>query len=252
MVSSDAILFWFRQYSNPSSPLYQKAFLPIYPDDFVTDIARGTLPSVSWLIPPIGYDEHPPSPSAMGEWYTGQILTALMANPAVWSKTVVFHTYDENDGFFDHVPPPVAPAGTRGEYLSASPLPATAQGIAGPLGLGYRVPMLVISPFSRGGHVASEVSDHTSQLRFLEARFGVKAPNISSWRRTHTGDLTTALHMGHATASTPRLPSTAHDQQPDMAALGCTVGDVVGAGNDQPVYPVPAHQSMPRQERTRR
>jgi phospholipase C len=252
MASTDAILFWFRQYANPSSPLYQKAFLPIYPDDFVTDIAQGTLPSVSWLIPPIGYDEHPPSPSAMGEWYTGQILTALMANPAVWSKTVVFHTYDENDGFFDHVPPPVAPAGTRGEYLSASPLPATAQGIAGPLGLGYRVPMLVISPFSRGGHVASEVSDHTSQLRFLEARFGVKAPNISSWRRTHTGDLTTALHMGHATASTPRLPSTKHDQQADMAALGCTVGDVVGAGNDQPVYPVPAHQSMPRQERTRR
>jgi phospholipase C len=173
----------------------------------------------------------------------------LMSNPAVWSKTVVFHSHDENDGFFDHVPPPVAPAGTPGEYVTTSPLPGAAQGIAGPIGLGYRVPMLVLSPFSRGGHVASEVSDHTSQLRFLEARFGVKAPNISAWRRAHTGDLTSTLHTGHGVMSTPRLPSTNRDQQADMAALGCTVGDVVGAQKDQPAYPVPVHQSMPHQER---
>jgi len=249
MSTTNATLFYFTQYSDPSSALYQKAFLPIYPDDFVTDIERGTLPAVSWLIQPIGYDEHPPSPPALGEWFTSQVLGALMANPSVWSKTVLFHMYDENDGFFDHVPPPVAPAGTPGEYLTTSPLPARAKGIAGPLGLGYRVPMLVISPFSRGGHVASEVSDHTSQLRFLEARFGVRAPNISAWRRRHTGDLTSALHMGHADVSTPRLPSTAQDQQADMAALGCTVGDVVGAAKDQPPFPVPSHQSMPRQER---
>ena len=251
MSTTNATLFFFSQYSDPRSALYQKAFLPIYPDDFVADIERGALPAVSWLIQPIGYDEHPPSPPAMGEWYTSQVLRALMANPSVWSKTVLFHTYDENDGFFDHVPPPVAPAGTPGEYVTTSPLPATAKGIAGPVGLGYRVPMLVISPFSRGGHVASEVSDHTSQLRFLETRFGVRAPNISAWRRRHTGDLTAALHMGHADVSTPSLPGTTHDQQADMAALGCTVGDVVGAQQDQPVYPVPAHQSMPRQERRR-
>jgi phospholipase C len=108
--------------------------------------------------------------------------------------------------------------------------------------------MLVISPFSRGGHVASEVSDHTSQLRFLEARFGVKAPNISAWRRNHTADLTSTLHMGHADAAVPRLPSTAHDQQADMAALGCTSGDLAEAVDNQPVYPVPAHQTMPTQE----
>jgi phospholipase C len=249
MHTSDAILFWFRQYSDPSSALHQKAFLPTYPDDFVTDIARGALPAVSWLIPPIGYDEHPPSPPAMGEWYTGQVLRALMANPAVWSKTVLFHTYDENGGFFDHVPPPVAPRGTAGEYVTVAPLPDSAEGIAGPVGLGYRVPMLVVSPFSRGGHVMSQVSDHTSQMRFVETRFDVKAPNISAWRRRHTGDLTAALHMGHADVSAPVLPSTALDQQADMAALGCTVGDVVGAEKDQPQYPVPAHQSMPRQER---
>jgi phospholipase C len=248
LLISDAILPYFKQYANPNSALYQKAFLPLYPNDFAADIAQGTLPAVSWVTPPLGYDEHPPAAPAMGEWYTSQVLRTLMSNKSVWAKTVVFHCYDENDGIFDHVPPPVAPAGTAGEYVTASPLPSTAQGVAGPVGLGYRVPMLVISPFSRGGHIASEVADHTSQLRFLEARFGVKAPNISAWRRKHTGDLTSALHMGHAQVAVPKLPSTAHDQQADMAALGCTSGDVVEAADNQPVYPVPLHQSMPRQE----
>jgi phospholipase C len=251
LVASDAVLPWFRQYSNPSSALYQKAFLPLYPSDFTSDVAHGTLPAVSWLIPPIGYDEHPPAPPAMGEWYTSQVLATLWSNPSVWAKTVVFMTYDENDGFFDHVAPPVAPPGTPGEYVSVSPLPGDASGVSGPVGLGYRVPMLVISPFSRGGHVASEVSDHTSQLRFLEARFGVRAPNVSAWRRRHTGDLTSTLHMGHGVVRRPVLPSTVHDQQASMAALGCSAGDLVGAGNGQPPYPVPAHQSMPRQERRR-
>jgi phospholipase C len=168
MVITDSVLYFFNQYSSPASPLYQKAFLPIYPDDFFTDVAQGTLPAVSWLIPPLGYDEHPPAPPALGQWYTSQVLKILMANPKVWAKTVVFHCYDENDGFFDHVPPPVPPAGTAGEYVTVSPLPATAQGVAGPVGLGFRVPMLVISPFSRGGHVSSQVADHTSMLRFLE------------------------------------------------------------------------------------
>jgi len=251
MVITDAILYWFRQYSNPNSALYQKAFLPIYPDDFAKDVAQGTLPAVSWLIPPLGYDEHPPAPPALGEWYTSQVLRTLMSNPKVWSKTVVFHTYDENDGFFDHVPPPVPPAGTPGEYVTTSPLSPLAFGVDGPVGLGYRVPMLVISPFSRGGHVASEVADHTSQMRFLEARFGVKAPNISDWRRRHTGDLTSTLHMGRADLSKPKLPSTSHDQAADMAALGCTNLDLDEVGSGQPVYPVPMHQTMPRQERAR-
>jgi phospholipase C len=248
LLISDAILPYFKQYANPNSALYQKAFLPLYPNDFAADIAQGTLPAVSWVTPPLGYDEHPPAAPAMGEWYTSQVLRTLMSNKSVWAKTVVFHCYDENDGIFDHVPPPVAPAGTAGEYVTASPLPSTAQGVAGPVGLGYRVPMLVISPFSRGGHIASEVADHTSQLRFLEARFGVKAPNISAWRRSHTGDLTSALHMGRAEVAVPKLPSTAHDQQADMAALGCTSADIVEAADNQPVYPVPLHQSMPRQE----
>jgi phospholipase C len=248
-ILSDAILPYFSQYQNPQSVLYQKAFLPLYPNDFVSDIKAGTLPAVSWLIPPIGYDEHPSSPPALGEWYTSQVLSALVSNPKVWSKTVLFHMYDENDGFFDHVPPPVAPHGTPGEYVTVSPLPDDADGFAGPVGMGFRVPMLVLSPFSRGGHVASQVFDHTSQLRFLEERFGVKAPNVSAWRRKTAGDLTSTLHMGTADATTPKLPSTSRDQMANVMALGCSESQILEADNNMPSYPVPVHQSMPRQER---
>ena len=112
--------------------------------------------------------------------------------------------YDENDGFFDHVPPPVAPAGTPGEYVTVDPLPATANGVAGPLGLGFRVPMLVVSPFSRGGYVSSEVFDHTSQVRFLEERFGIHASTISAWRRKTVGNLTE--HFAHGISGRRRYP----------------------------------------------
>jgi phospholipase C len=249
-ILSDAILPYFSQYKSPTSALYQKAFLPLYPNDFVSDVKAGTLPAVSWIIPPLGYDEHPSSPPALGEWFTSQVLSALVANPEVWSKTVLFHMYDENDGFFDHVVPPVAPKGTPGEYLSVSPLPDDADGTAGPIGMSFRVPMLVLSPFSRGGHVASEVFDHTSQLRFLEERFGVKAPNISAWRRHTAGDLTSTLHPKRSDPTMPKLPSTSKDQMADVLAEGCTSTSVLEAApsSAMPNYPVPAHQSMPSQE----
>jgi phospholipase C len=250
-ILSDAILPYFSQYKDPSSSLYQKAFTPLYPNDFVSDIQAGTLPAVSWIIPPLGYDEHPSAPPALGEWFTSQVLAALVSNPEVWSKTVLFHMYDENDGFFDHVVPPVAPKGTPGEYLTVSPLPHDADDTAGPIGMSFRVPMLVLSPFSRGGHVASEVFDHTSQLRFLEERFGVKAPNISAWRRHTAGDLTSALHPKRSDPTVPKLPSTSKDQMANVLAEGCTSTSVLEAALDSamPNYPVPARQVMPTQER---
>ena len=211
--------------------------------------SEASCPAVSWLIPPAGYDEHPSAPPALGEWFTSQVVAALVAQPDVWSKTVLFHMYDENDGFFDHVPPPSPPKGTAGEYLTQRTLPADAKGVRGPVGMGFRVPMLVVSPFSRGGHVASDVFDHTSQLRFLEERFAVKAPNISAWRRKTAGDLTSTLHMGQANTSAPTLPSTADDQMANMMALGCTQLEILNLQKNMPIYPVPAHQSMPTQER---
>ncbi len=248
LLVGDAILPYFSQYKNPSSSLYRKAFLPQYPTDFVTDVASGNLPSVSWILPPDGYDEHPPAPPALGEWFTSQMLKTLVSNPDVWSKTVLFHMYDENDGYFDHVPPPTAPPGTAGEYLTASSLPSGTGGVRGPIGMGFRVPMLVLSPFSRGGYVASEIFDHTSQLRFLEERFGVRAPNLSTWRRDNAGDLTSTLHMRHKDASTPLLPSTSKDLPADVMAEGCTQLDILEASGDKAAYPVPQHQVMARQE----
>jgi phospholipase C len=129
------------------------------------------------------------------------VLEALTANPAVWSKTVLFVNFDENDGFFDHAPPPAPPSivstgptvlagaptvDTAGEYHEVLPPgidPTRCLPLGKPYGLGPRVPMYVISPWSKGGWVSSEVFDHTSVIRFLERRFGVAEPNISGWRR---------------------------------------------------------------------
>ena len=246
---SDAILPYFSQYSNPSSALYQNAFIPTFPDDFTHDVSTGTLPSVSWIIPPLGYDEHPPAPPNLGAWYIDQVLKTLTSNPKVWSKTVLFIMYDENDGFFDHVPPPVAPPGTPGEYVTVDPLPATAQGVAGPMGLGFRVPMLVVSPFSRGGYVSSETFDHTSQIRFLEERFGIHASEISAWRRKTVGDLTSTLRLGTHDASPPNLPSTSKDTTASVEAMGCSAGDLVELDISPTPYPLAARQTMPTQEK---
>jgi phospholipase C len=218
MEATDHVLPYFTAFRNPLSPLYGKAFEQTFPNDFVADVASGSLPSVSWIIPPIGFDEHPSSASANGMYFTSLVLDALSSNPEVWSKTAFFLMYDENDGWFDHVSPPTAPPGTPGEYLTATPptlgdpSPGTLS-ITGPLGLGVRVPMLVISPFSRGGHVATELFDHTSQLQLVSKRFDVELPNVSDWRRRTVGDLTSALFRTHPRAQRPlpRLPTPVVD-----------------------------------------
>ncbi len=181
----------------------------------MSDIASGSLPSVSWIIPPLGFDEHPSSAPANGMYFTSLVLDALTANTTLWSKTALFLMYDENDGWFDHVAPPTPPAGTSGEYLTATPSsilePGNSSqtlGISGPLGLGMRVLMLVISPFSRGGHIASETFDHTSQLQLVAERFGVEVPNVSAWRRSVVGDLTSTMFQGPVDTSVPSLPPT--------------------------------------------
>ncbi|HUY86713.1 MAG TPA: alkaline phosphatase family protein [Acidimicrobiales bacterium] len=246
MIFSDNPLLYFKQYQDPTTEIHQRAFSSIYPDDFAKDVAAGTLPQVSWIIPPIGYDEHPPAPSVLGEWFSQQVISTLISNPKVWSKTVLFIMHDENDGFFDHVAPPVAPKGTPGEYVSVDPLPPQANGIAGPIGLGFRVPMLVVSPFSRGGYICSEVFDHTSQLRFIETRFGVGVPNLSSWRRGVTGDLTSTLHMGYSDSSVPRL--AAASKTDPVIARECQTAQLAEINVPMPQYPVPANQVMPVQE----
>ncbi len=173
---------------------------------FARDVQTGSLPQVSWLVAPTGACEHPDASPGYGEAFTAQIIEALVANPAVFAKTVFILNYDENDGFFDHVLPPVpAPHPS----LGASTVAVRDEVFGGePVGLGPRVPMIVVSPWTRGGWVNSQVFDHTSVLRFLEARFSVPEPNISAWRRTMTGDLTTVFDFTGAEPKPPRLPST--------------------------------------------
>jgi phospholipase C len=211
-IFSNNVLSYFKNFQDPASALYRNAFGSHFPLDFLADASSGNLPQVSWVIPPVFTSDHPPSPSLFGETVLSTIITALMANSAQWAKTVLFATYDENGGFFDHVPPVTAPPGTPGEYITAPAVPdPTAVGspaILGPIGLGFRVPMLIISPFSRGGFVSSDLFDHTSVLRFLEARFGAEVPNLSAWRRATVGDLTSAFNFKSPDQSIPKLPPT--------------------------------------------
>ncbi len=206
----DSVLPYFTAYRTGST-LAARGIQPTFPGDFMTDLAAGSLPQVSWLSPGLVDSEHPGfSRAVSGEIVTRQIVEALIDHPKTWAKTALFITWDENGGFFDHVAPPTPPKGTKGEFLSVSQLPSAAQGVRGPIGLGFRVPMLVVSPFSRGGLVCPDTFDHTSTLRFLEARFGVEVPNLSRWRRGVTGDLTSAFNFaaGPRTAR-PALPNPA-------------------------------------------
>ena len=244
----DNILPYFTAFRNPASPLYAKAFNPTFPGDFARDVASGALPSVSWICAPIGFDEHPSSSSINGMWFTSVVLETLVSNPSVWAKTAFFLMYDENDGWFDHVPPPTSPHGTEGEYLTAPPPAknnpdANGQSIPGPLGLGVRVPMLVMSPFSRGGHIASQVFDHTSQMKLVCERFGVELPNVSAWRRQAVGDLTSTLFRGQADTEVPALPTTSIYMP--LSGQCSEVNQDADSGGAGPS--VPTKQTMPKQ-----
>jgi phospholipase C len=244
-ILSDNVLTYFQNYQDPSSVLHQQAFGPQFPTDFLADIVSGNLPQVSWLVGSVLTSDHPPAPSLFGENVLSLIVNALAANPALWAKTVLFLTFDENGGFFDHVPPVTAPPGTPGEYVTAAAVPdPTSVGIppiSGPIGLGFRVPMLVISPFSRGGFVSTDLFDHTSILRFLETRFGAEVPNLSAWRRSAVGDLTSALNLKAPDTSIPSLPATI----PGVAqAIQQCANNLAGFTQ----YTVPATQTAPTQE----
>lgn len=179
---------------------------------FRKDVHDAQLPSVSWLVAPENFSDHPGS-AWYGSWYISEVMDILTRNPEVWKKTVLIITYDENDGYFDHVPPFTVPNPYRADTGAVSPgIDCSVEYVRtadqhsdekesreSAIGLGFRVPMLVISPWSRGGWVCSEVFDHTSSLRFLEKflsnKFGKKIAetNISNWRRTICGDLSSAF-----------------------------------------------------------
>ncbi len=251
----DNSLLYFHQYqfAMPGTALAERAktgtnilALGREPDRLMdilrADVSSNRLPQVSWIVSPEAYSEHPNWEPGFGAWYLSQIVDILASNPDLWSRTALFITYDEEGGFFDHLVPPTPPP-TRAQGLSTVPItneifPGDAGHASGPYGLGIRVPMIVVSPWTRGGWVNSQLFDHTSLIRFLEARFAHHDPdliedNITPWRRAVVGDLTSAFDFKTPNAGRfPALPGTASfkpqdlERQPDEEPIPPAVGAV--------------------------
>ncbi|WP_329128679.1 phospholipase C, phosphocholine-specific [Streptomyces sp. NBC_01476] len=199
------------------------------------DVLAGTLPQVSWLVTNQRFSEHPDGAPTDGAYYVHEVLKALNADPDVFNSTLVIINFDENDGQFDHVPPPVPAPGETDEFVAGTDLSQYGFNQPVPVGLGFRVPLLLVSPWTRGGWVTSEVSDHTSVIQFLEKWTGALgkpaiSPNISDWRRRVCGDLTGAFDFTSPVYGLPKLP--------DLSPIG------EPAGYNPPV----TTNAMPRQE----
>ncbi|MEO6930033.1 MAG: alkaline phosphatase family protein, partial [Chitinophagaceae bacterium] len=195
---------------------------------FRKDVETGKLPTVSWLVAPENYSDHP-SAAWFGAWYLSECMDILTKNPEVWKKTIFVLTYDENDGYFDHQPPFVSPDPRNSSTGKVSPsIDPSSEFVTmdqekkrnytqknlreNSIGLGYRVPMVIASPWSRGGWVNSEIFDHSSSLRFLEnfleKKTGKKISetNITSWRKSICGDLTSVFRTNKNEASAKPAP----------------------------------------------
>ena len=232
---ADTTVLYFNQYANasPGTPLFENALtgtdiLSIIPpsgapqqawlawaehmfDDFRRDVQSGNLPQVSWIEAPAGYTEHPDWPTNYGAWYMSHIFDILVSNPDVFSKTAFIINWDEGDGSFDHIVSPTPPqsAAYGASTVSIENEIVTTSDPNGPIGLSTRVPLLVISPWSKGGYVNSQVFDHSSLIQFIEKRFGVFEPNISPWRRAAVGDMTSLFNFANPNRHTHvNLPNT--------------------------------------------
>lgn len=280
------VLTYFKNFFSPQTPTHVEnarlGLTPAYPAEFAADVAAGTMPKVSWIIPLASCCEHPATPPEYGEYLVSQILQILTSNPAVWQQTVFLVVYDENGGFFDHVPP-VTPGPTvttvneipsggqyHGEYVTntnpsnaAGGPPADWYGVLGPVGLGFRVPCLVLSPFSAGGNIVSydhpsgaDIAggdgaafaltpfDHTSTFKLIESVFlepgaVMGGLHISEWRYNTVGNLTHALPaLKSPTSSVPPLPPTSL-LFPDVAEESL-LNSLAGTVDDGQAYPPPS------------
>lgn len=243
--------------AQPGSEIYEQGMSHWTLEQMAEHVREDTLPAVSWVLPPRAFSEHPGAPSSplKGGHFIEQVLNALTANPEVWRRTALFITFDENDGLFDHVPPPAPPSynvdGTLagkatfpldGHYFSDPErkylVPEdTISGTLRPFGLSARVPLYVVSPWTRGGWVNSQVFDHTSMGRFLEQRFGIAVPTISPWHRAVCGDLSSVFDFREpGDSAVPALPDTGN------------WATVEAAQRDKPGYMVPAEHEPLFQE----
>ena len=224
----------FQQFQDakPGDPLYDRAMVAQPAGTFEDDARNDRLPTVSWILPTSYQSEHPDYLPAAGADFVASKIEAIASNPKVWAKTAFILNYDENDGLFDHVVPPTPKAGTPDEFIDGEPI-----------GAGFRVPAIIVSPWTVGGWVAGEAFDHTSVLQFLERFTGVEEPNISQWRRRTFGDLLSAFRFSDARRTPPRLPDNTAQQLAEAQQEVATL--------PKPTLPG-AEQSFPKQERGRR
>ncbi|HEV3272328.1 MAG TPA: phospholipase C, phosphocholine-specific [Candidatus Methylacidiphilales bacterium] len=227
------VLEYFNQFKNApqDSPLHLKGVVRGPEGRFEHDAMNDKLPAVSWIMPTSYQSEHPDYTPADGAAFVASKIDAIAANPEVWAKTVFILNYDENDGIFDHVAPPVPPRGTAHEFIDGLPI-----------GAGFRVPCIIVSPWTAGGWVCSQPFDHTSALQFLEQVTGVREENISAWRRQTFGDLTSAFRFDEDRAGRPALPDTGGILAAAQYEISHLPRPVLPAGN----------QTMPTQEKGRR
>jgi phospholipase C len=188
----DNALSWFAtfQKSKAGEPLFDKGQARSVDliEDLRADMAAGKLPAVSWLVGPANVSEHATWHPAAGEDFTARILKVVQSFPDIYARTIMILNYDEGGQFVDHHWNPTPPL-TADEGVSTVTTVGEIVPVVGtPNGLAFRVPMLVVSPYSRGNIVYSEVLDNTSTMRLIAARFNVSAPNISPWRYAVTGD----------------------------------------------------------------
>jgi phospholipase C len=269
----DTAVLYFLQYQNaqPGSPLYDNARTgsDIYNGGsfnggsffakLQNDVMNNTLPQVSYIVAPQAYCEHPTYPPNWGAWYISNVLDALTSNPEVWASTVLIIDFDENDGFFDHIVAPTAPASAAEGISTVSNVneiypgvPNNASYPAGPYGLGARVPCFIVSPWSKGGWVCSQTFDHTSVVQFVEKRFGVINPHITPWRRAVCGDLTSAFNFKSANTTKTPLPNTTNFVSFVSGSALVPVTQAVIEAGQQPAktltLTIPTNQTMPVQE----
>jgi len=237
---------WFNTYRNakPGEPLYDKGMARSVDliADFNNDMQAGKLPQVSWLVAPANMSEHASYHPSAGEDFTARILKAVQANPSVYAKMAFILNYDEGGQFFDHSWTPNVPLNQPTDGISTVDTTGEVwdrkQYGNWTIGPGFRVPLLVISPWSRGNIVVSETFDHTSVMRMVEERFNVHLPTISPWRRAMMGDIFSAFDFQNPDYSWPTLPDTSG--YPDQSNTQCST---------LPPPEVPAQQSFPTQEK---
>jgi phospholipase C len=185
----------FKSFKGKSDPRVVDA------EQFFTDCQNGALPQVAMLESGVntGWDEHPTADIQTGAAYMARAFNALMKSP-LWTKSAMLMTYDEGGGFYDHVAPPTAVAPDNfAPRLLATDTPGDFRR------LGFRVPLIAVSPFVKPHYVSHSVSDHTSILKFIEKRFGL--PSLTD-RDAAAHDLTDMFDFSRmAMESLPKLPS---------------------------------------------